>query len=894
MIQEFDISITAVGDDRYLVRTENVASGVPIAEEQVYWPVRQWLEQSQRLMHDPLLGLLQGQSLRQSQPTGAAPLRAGTAEGSLFALGQELYNSLFQGLLRDSWLAAQGVAQNRQNLLRLRLGIKDAFLQRLPWEILRSGDRPLATGTDVAFSRYDTDLLQGRQSATLLVPDFSQPLRILMVVASPEDQARLELLQEVHQLQTELTPMGHFRSGPEGSNGSRLQQPLDVRLTLLEQPGRAELTQALEQEDYQVLHYAGHSNLGDTGGDLFLVSRQTGLTERLSGEDLAGLLVNNGIKLAVFNSCRGAYSSSQASEPGWQEQNLAQALLGRGVPSVIAMAERIPDGVAIAFTRLLYRNLKQRYPIDLSLNRTRQGLISAYGSDQFYWALPILYMQPSFDGYLASRAGSQRESWADPFEAIFADSEPHWEGARSHLLPLVVDETSEPPTAADELDQAMDMATELEALESLETIERLDAESIEPPVPELDFLDEADINNLVKRLEQSGPEPRLPNFGAQAEGTDHLSEIIQQLSQSVPAEEMMPVQPDELLLPEALDLSEQELYDPLFEEPVSEESPTPAAADHTTVDKTTTAFAAAEATDRPAGTARPTPLRAVLGGSVQPRRRRLALMTIGAVAVATALAAVGLTAVLNRADRPTAETQALLDGITAPSTQEALGQVQLSLINNDLDAAAIAVNTLIRQNQPAAALTMLMSATPEQKADPILAFLTGRAQWTLVKQGVREYSPADALRSWQTAIRAESDWMEIWTALGFAQYAVNDFDRAAESWQQAIRLAEQRPATESVALFGPRPSQYILNAYAGLAMANLKLAEIEFEAEERAALYEEAVESYLKVFTEAPLAFQPQELGNNWLWLEPAIDDWRAAETQLAPYLPAENPFESP
>lgn len=386
MIQEFEISITPVSDEQYLVRTENVAKGVQLAEEKVHWPVTQWLEQTKLLMHDPLLGLLQGQS-RHTLPTRAGQRdRPGdypeAAEAAtLVKLGQTLHDQLFQGQLRDSWVTAQGVAQNRQNLLRLRIGMKDIRLQQLPWEALHAGTRPLATGTDVIFSRYILDRRQAH-SIPIKASNAGQTLRILMVIAAPDDQERLELKQEVHHLQSELHPANTDDDGL-----------LDVQLKILEQPGRAELTQELDRGNYQVLHYAGHSNLGDAGGDLYLVSRQTGLTERLSGEDLAGLLVNNGIRLAVFNSCRGGYSSN--AQQGWQERNLAQALVSRGVPGVIAMTERIPDHVAITFTQLLYRNLKKGQSVDLSLNRTRQGLISAYGSHQFYWALPTLYMQLS-------------------------------------------------------------------------------------------------------------------------------------------------------------------------------------------------------------------------------------------------------------------------------------------------------------------------------------------------------------------------------------------------------------------------------------------------------------------------------------------------------------------
>ena len=63
------------------------------------------------------------------------------------------------------------------------------------------------------------------------------------------------------------------------------------------------------------------------------------------------------------------------------------------------MSERIPDEVALTLTQLFYRNLSQGYPLDLCVSRVRQGLISAYGSHQMYWALPILYLQREFDGF---------------------------------------------------------------------------------------------------------------------------------------------------------------------------------------------------------------------------------------------------------------------------------------------------------------------------------------------------------------------------------------------------------------------------------------------------------------------------------------------------------------
>lgn len=398
MTQEFHISVTPIGNDEYLVRTERVAPGVPLAEEQVRWPVNDWLERASLLMNDPLTGLLRGdaipsfpESLQETFNNGSNP--ASQRAINLISLGQHLYNALFQGTIRDSWMTAQGIAQHRQEILRLRLGLKDHRLPRLPWEVLHAGDRPLATGTDVLFSRYNSSFsaISSFQFQPVPVVEPGQALKILLVLAAPSDQEVLALKQEALHLQEELQDL---------QNGGRNGRFPDIQLTILEQPGREQLTQALEHNHYQVLHYAGHSNLGSDGGKLYLVSNKTGLTESVSGDDLAGLLVNNGIRMAVFNSCRGAYTATAESSAAVGEGNLAEALVKRGIPAVLAMAERIPDDVALNLSRLFYRNLKQLYPIDLSLSRARQGLLSSYGSDQMYWALPILYLQPEFNGYL--------------------------------------------------------------------------------------------------------------------------------------------------------------------------------------------------------------------------------------------------------------------------------------------------------------------------------------------------------------------------------------------------------------------------------------------------------------------------------------------------------------
>jgi tetratricopeptide (TPR) repeat protein len=475
--QEFHISVTPLRGDEYLVRVEDVEPGVPLAEEQVVWSVQDWLYQAKQLMNDPLLGVLQGDRVdRVSRYPGSERGGVGSQarQPSLVELGRELYAAIFQGTLRDSWMTAQGIAQHRGEVLRLRLGVKGSQLPKLPWEVMQ-GDgrwnehnplsRPIATGTDIVFSRYQPHTRSIR-TGLLKALEPNETVRVLMVIAAPTDQQQLALKREAHYLQQELQYQS--KSPTRGMIGILP----DIELTILEQPGREELAHALEQGKYHVLHYAGHSNLSDGGGILHLVDQKTGLTEALNGVDLAGLLVNNGIRMAIFNSCRGSYTATHAAEVNGDGQSLTEALVSRGIPAVLAMAEQIPDAVALTLTRLFYRNLKQGYPVDLSLSRARQGLLSAYGSNQLYWALPVLYLHPKFDGYLTG---------GDRILDNPADSLVRIPQLYSAPLPLVPYETESTETSEAAIPQARylepsdyAMADDVLPVEDADEIEALD------------------------------------------------------------------------------------------------------------------------------------------------------------------------------------------------------------------------------------------------------------------------------------------------------------------------------------------------------------------------------------------------------------------------------------
>ncbi len=891
MTQEFYISVTPVREDEYWIRTERVSPGVPLAEELVSWNVDEWLAQASQLMHDPLLGLLRGHFPGRS-PSGE--VTDSSLSHSLVALGQTLYDALFQGTIRDSWMTAQGVAQNRREDLRLRLGLRGDRLPRLPWEVLNAGGRPLATGTDVIFSRYQSafaPMATVLQSQPLPPLKQNQPLKILMVLAAPTDQDVLALRQEANHLNDELQQEQALRSGTASLPA--------IELTILDQPGREQLTQALEQGCYQVLHYAGHSNLGGSGGDLYLVSDKTGLTEVLSGDDLAGLLVNNGIRMAVFNSCRGVYTAT--ADPTSENGNLTEALLRRGVPAVLAMAERIPDDVALTLSRLFYRNLRQRSPIDLSLSRARQGLLSSYGSNQLYWALPILYLHPDFDGYLqpplTSEAG-QTYGEERPIEPQLPSV------PLERIDPLDsedIDQYEEPDE--DDRDTVLDLIRQLSGEDGNpfadgQTDERLSLDAEDPSERESnpirlelngadDYIILGDVlyaqGNVAGAIGVYGDAIQItPSAEAYSKLGIALEAYGDNVAQAIAAYQLaLQLDPDYAIARQNLQRlyathhltgSESE-FKPLLEQSALAEQPP-----HSTAHQVSTIAQSSQLTASEAIAT--SPVNRVFGQISSSKTFRSPWKwAIAGVSVASviALAIWGGTKFRSTSNLSPDDLLRQIPSLDQPANQTTANSdksdtnnltriATTSFSQGNLKAGQEAVEALLDRNALSAAGAALQSL-PADKDVPAISFLRGRLAWQFMKAKNGNYSPDDVRRYWETAVKGNPNPL-YYNALGFAYYREGNLKRASDAWFQSIALTKQQNVAKS-------PSQDALVAYSGLALVSMKSLNGQ-PADKQTRLKGEAVKLRDQVLRQAPTEFQLDAMAKNWLWTESTIADWKA------------------
>lgn len=736
-------------------------------------------------------------------------------------------------------MIAQGVAQNQKEILRLRLGLKDEHLPLLPWEVLHDGARPLATNTDIVFSRYRSNNSRTANAGEWqLAADTEHPLRILMVLAAPTDQEVLQLHQEAQHLKQELQ-----REVP-GSDGPNLE------LSILDQPGREQLTQALEHGNYDILHYAGHSDLSVAGGDLYLVSDKTGLTEVLSGDDLAGLLVNNGVRMAVFNSCQGVYSAN-ASEHSASTGSLADALLKRNVPAVLAMAEQIPDEVALNLSRLFYRNLKQRCPIDLSLARARQGLLSSYGSDQLYWALPILYMHSEFEGYL--QHSGQRFQPGIEDDRLGADD----------LTPLLEpDDLEDWPSISpvDDQDKIQQLIAEVETGGSANGMTGITA--VPPLDPKIEAIEYHRLGQqlmvegkTLEALEAYGAAIRLnPEFAAAYYDMGQTFEQREDFNEAITAYKMALTYAPEMQ--EAV-AGIQRLKG-IFVSPSPVSGPIPDAQTTLPPPPTPPSNDVVYAPTVKSGHQR----QAKLGGLTNGKTLAMAAATVAVVGSVWFLAS----RPQNQPDNQPSLADAPITNNT--ETQELNAIAMESFSQGDLRRGTESVEQLLNSGQLIAAQNALTAVAPKNIDSPIVLFLKGRLAWESLKRSEpTNYSINDVSRLWRSAVQEQPNNAYYRSTYAFGLFSDRALDQARTEWKQvATQLANEKDTAEN--------QREKLTAYVGEALVLLK--QYEKSGEQEQDKLKGAIALRDQVLRAAPNDFAPDQLlQNDWRWTADSIATWR-------------------
>jgi len=292
-------------------------------------------------------------------------------------VGRRLFTSLFPSEVLSLYRSSLDMAREQGKKLRIRLRFDPPELSILPWEFLydqTQGDHVnLLRSTTV--TRY-LDL--GRPVQPLQV---EPPLRILGMVASPNDMLPLNTEEEQRRMQESI---------------DHLIEAQTVELKWVEGQTWQDLNHAIETSGCHIFHFIGHgafdAKLGE--GVIALVEEGTGSANFLSATQLGRLFdAHSSLRLAIINACEGARSSENDVF-----SSVGATLVRRGIPAVVSMQYAITDQAAIEFSREFYDSLARGLPVDTAVQAARRGISMAL-EDSVEWGTPVLYLRAQ-DGSL--------------------------------------------------------------------------------------------------------------------------------------------------------------------------------------------------------------------------------------------------------------------------------------------------------------------------------------------------------------------------------------------------------------------------------------------------------------------------------------------------------------
>jgi CHAT domain len=219
----------------------------------------------------------------------------------------------------------------------------------------------------------------------------SLPLRVLVIRSEPTDLPELQLEEEWAQVTAALR--GLTQSGA-------------VTFTPLAKPSLSELRLALMQGRFHVLQYMGHGSFSAQTGGVLYFTGPDGKAVAVTAADLGVILRDHvSMRMAVLNACEGA-----RTDPGDPFAGVAETLVRRGVPAVVAMQFEFTDQAAVEFAPALYGALAAGLPVDAAVTEARKAV---YTISPVEWATPVLHLRAN-DATLFRLSAPTRPSPAPP------------------------------------------------------------------------------------------------------------------------------------------------------------------------------------------------------------------------------------------------------------------------------------------------------------------------------------------------------------------------------------------------------------------------------------------------------------------------------------------------
>jgi len=283
------------------------------------------------------------------------------------SFGVTLHQCLFHENVADMLKMSLGdVLLDDEKGMRIRLAFSPPEISALPWEVLYDQRTKcfLATSGKTPLTRY-INLFEPIKSLKI-----THPVKVLVLIpefsgldVDVEEKIVTEALKDLRTVELRIVKQ---------------------RVT------RSEISRALVEEQYHILHFVGHGRFESDQGYLEINS-ETGGRDLMSADAFADFFRHYpSLKLVVLNSCQGAEVSSNKALAG-----LAPQLVVRGIPAVVAMQYRISDEAALTFAREFYLKLCNgwnRGQVDAAVSHARNR-IHMDVKEPMAFATPVLFMR---------------------------------------------------------------------------------------------------------------------------------------------------------------------------------------------------------------------------------------------------------------------------------------------------------------------------------------------------------------------------------------------------------------------------------------------------------------------------------------------------------------------
>jgi hypothetical protein len=382
---DFELEIGIGSGRQYPVTV--ISSPAGEAQEVMVWPLdalalEGYLDKLQ-------IALLQSGGIRRRVPSAQ--------QQAVEEFGEVLFDTLLTGDIRSLYDVSRRMSLQEGRGLRLKIRVEAPELAALPWEFLYDP----RLGEFVCLSRH-TPIVRYIEIAQPVYPlTVTPPLRILGMVASPEDLRALDVEREKLRLERAVAGL----------------QSLDlVSLVWLEGQTWRDLQQVMRAGPWHVFHFIGHGQYDrHTDEGLVCLADEQGRTSTLSATQLGRLLADHqSLRLVLLNSCEGGFSGDRDIF-----SSAATILVRRGIPAVVAMQREITDDAAIEFTRAFYEALSDGLAVDAAVAEARKAMSLAV-NNTVEWGVPVLYMRASsgriFDVSASPRLGKSPGEVKGPIE----------------------------------------------------------------------------------------------------------------------------------------------------------------------------------------------------------------------------------------------------------------------------------------------------------------------------------------------------------------------------------------------------------------------------------------------------------------------------------------------